>query len=105
MLGMPRKKRVIPAPFDPRQITMDQLLEVFLTWKAQRQVERATIPKDIPTAPYKVEDVSPTSPSEVAHFRSHFREPERVEGKITFEMPNRLKKRGRAKTKKPTSNK
>jgi hypothetical protein len=99
-LGMPRKKPVATVPFDPRRITMDQLIEIFSTWKGQRQAELASIPKGIPAVPYKVEDVPPTSPSEVAHFRFHFREPDRIEGKISFVMPDRLKKRGKAKTKK-----
>ncbi|MES1977280.1 MAG: hypothetical protein V4451_04545 [Pseudomonadota bacterium] len=77
---------------DPRSITIEQLTFIFSKYCNKKPKKSAS---DLPTAPYKVEDVPPTSPSEVSHFRSYFKNPDRMEGVITFRMPEALRNRGR----------
>lgn len=99
---MAAKKSAPPKVFDVRSITMDDLIRIFDRYSYRRPKKSAS---DLPEAPYKVEDVPPTSPEEISHFRSYY--PDRVEGVITFRLSESLRNRGRRgpKTKKPSGNK
>ncbi|WP_332776635.1 hypothetical protein [Polaromonas sp.] len=98
------KKGVAPSVFDVKTITLDDLLRVFEMQSYRRPRKSAS---DLPDAPFKVEDVPPTLQSEISHFRSHYKNPDRVEGVLTLKLPEALRKRGRkdSKTKKPSGNK
>lgn len=77
---------------DIKSITFNALLRVF-SMHFNRKVNRHA--SDLPEAPYKVEDATSSSPSEISHIRSYYKNPDRAEGVIRLALPESLRNRGR----------
>lgn len=75
-----------------KSIAFNALLRVFSMHFNRKGKRHAS---DLPEAPHKVEDVTSSSPSEISHIRSYYKNPERVEGVIRLALPESLRNRGR----------
>lgn len=102
MSRMPAKKRVPTKGCDVSSITMDNLIEVFegaLARSHMREADAKHVDPVLPRVPYKVEQIEPRSPNEIACFRRYYKSPSLIEVKLTLVRPDFSGKEG-AKAKK-----
>lgn len=86
---MPTRKKAAAIGFDPKRLTIDDLMRLFVGPTARERAQGFRRLTGGLKAPYKVEDVPSTSPNEISHFRSYYKNPDFVEGKIVLKRPNR----------------